>query len=251
MQLPYCDAAPALDCDVWEMVGRLLSLLWEDWPRDMKISQFHPGGFVLSGECPHCGKEAAFVPVTQTHEERRGDWPTRMVEVAQCIACNEYILAIAKPEPIKSSRWQWVYDAHYPLGLPHDEVAPEIPDAIKFDFQEARRCRFVKAYNATIEMCGRALEASCIEQGAPSDEVLSKMIDWVHKQGKITTPLRDMAHKIKLGRNLAAHAQSDRTLTSEDADAVLDFTWEYFHHVYVMPAALAKHNFDKSGKKKP
>jgi hypothetical protein len=70
------------------------------------------------------------------------------------------------------------------------------------------------------------------------------MIDWVHSQGKITTPLKDMAVKIKLGGNRAAHA-SDRTLTADEADAVIEFTREYFQHVYVMPAKMAKFNFDK------
>jgi hypothetical protein len=73
------------------------------------------------------------------------------------------------------------------------------------------------------------------------------MIDWVHAQGKITTPLKDMAHKIKLGGNRAAHP-SDRTLTEGDADAVIEFTGEYFYHVYVMPARMAKFDFDKKKK---
>jgi hypothetical protein len=171
-----------------------------------------------------------------------------MISAARCVACNEYILAIIRNKELRPGSFGWAYDAHYPLGLPHDDVAPEIPDAIKPDFQEALRCRWVKAYNATVEMCRRALEGSCIEQGAASNLVLSDMIDWVHSQGKITTPLKDMAHKIKLGGNRGAHP-SDRTLTPDDADAVIDFTREYFHHVYVMPAKMAKHNFDKPKKK--
>src|SRR4029077_10717711 len=143
----------------------------------------------------------------------------------------------------------WLYDTHYPIGWADDRVAEEIPDSIKPDFQEALRCRFVKAYNATAEMCRRALEASCIQQGASADVVLSKMIDWLHDQRKITTPLRDMAHKIKLGGNIGAHP-SDKRLTEEDADAVLAFSDEYFQHVYVTPARMAKHDFSKS-KKKP
>jgi hypothetical protein len=74
------------------------------------------------------------------------------------------------------------------------------------------------------------------------------MIDWVHAQGKITNSLRDMAHKIKLGGNRAAHP-SDRILSEEDANAVVDFTLEYFQHVYVTPARMARHNFDKPAKK--
>jgi hypothetical protein len=68
------------------------------------------------------------------------------------------------------------------------------------------------------------------------------MIDWVHGQGKITTPLRDMAHKIRLGGDRGAHP-SVRTITADDADAVIEFTREYFDAVYVMPARMGKFDF--------
>lgn len=56
-----------------------------------------------------------------------------------------------------------------------------------------------------------------------------------------------MAHKIKLGGNRGAHP-SDKKLTKDDADAVLEFSREYFQHVYVMPARMAKFDFDKRKK---
>lgn len=247
--MAYSEIATALDCDVWEMVGRSLSLLWKDWPRDMQVSSFVNAGFILNGTCPHCGKQAAFVPVTQAYEELRGNSPYRTAEVARCVACNDYILAICKYEQIGRAQGRWVYEAHYPLGRPDDKVADEIPPEIKPDFQEALRCRWVNAYDATAEMCRRALEASCLQLGAPEDKVLSMMIDWVHKQGLITTLLQQMAHKIKLGGNRGAHP-SDGTVMREDADAILEFTKEYFRHVYVMPARIAKFDLDKA-KKKP
>jgi len=242
VQLPYAKQ------DLVNLLQATTALLWSGWSNDMQLSSYEQHGFVINGECPHCRKQAAFVTVTDTFEERKGNYPDRMIAAARCIACNEFILAIIRHKEVRPGNFQWVYDAHYPLGLPHDDVASEIPDTIKPDFQEALRCRWVRAFNATVEMCRRALEASCIEQGAASDLVLSKMIDWVHSQGKITTPLKDMAHKIKLGGNRGAHP-SDRTLTAEDADAVIEFTREYFHHVYVMPAKMAKHDFDKPKKK--
>jgi hypothetical protein len=247
VQLPYC-IAPALDSSVWDIIGRSLAILWEDWPKNMQLSSFASDHFILNGECPHCRKQAAFIAVAGTFEERYEGWPTRTVGAARCVACNQYILGILRAKS-SGSGIQWVYDIHYPVGWPDDTVADEIPDAIKPDFQEALRCRWVKAYNATVEMCRRALEASCIEQGAAPDMVLSKMIDWVHAQGKITTPLQQMAHKVKLGGNRGAHP-SDRIITEEDAAAVIEFTREYFQHVYVMPKRMAKFNFDKS-KKKP
>jgi len=168
-----------------------------------------------------------------------------MIAAARCIACNGYILAIIKhvPDDTRTS-YHWVYDVHYPLGKPDDTVSGSIPEGSRLDFQEALRCRWVNAYNAAVEMCRRALESSCIQLGADPKLVLNDMIEWVHAQGKITTPLEDMAHKVKLGGNRAAHP-SDRTLTLEDADAVIEFTREYFQHVYVMPAKMAKFNFDR------
>jgi Domain of unknown function (DUF4145) len=222
--------------------------LWKEWSRDMQAILRDPQNrkFNLRGVCPHCTRESAFLLVTSVFAEITSDGGELWIAGMQCQGCLEYILAIIRFNQYTGS---FNYVEHYPLGKPDDNVATEIPDTIKPDFKEALRCRFVNAYNATVEMCRRALEASCIQQGASSDLVLAKMIDWVHAQGKITTPLKDMAHKIKLGGNRGAHPSS-KILTKEDADAVIEFTWEYFHHVYVMPALMARHDFDKPDKNK-
>jgi hypothetical protein len=94
-------------------------------------------------------------------------------------------------------------------------------------------------------MCRRALESSCIQLGADQKLVLAEMIDWVHSQGLITTPLQKMAHKIRLGGNRAAHPQSDKSLTVGDADAVIEFTDHFFDHVYVLQAKLLRLDFSK------
>jgi hypothetical protein len=63
----------------------------------------------------------------------------------------------------------------------------------------------------------------------------------------VNTRARNEFAKIKLGGNRGAHP-SDRTLTKDDADAVIEFSREYFQHVYVMPVRMSKFNFDKSKK---
>ena len=224
--------------------------LWKEWPNNMHLASYEGvSGFTLSGECPHCQGKAAFPTVTETYFGSDGSAENNIaVAACRCIGCNHYILGILKSEYAGINRIQWKYYAHYPLGVPDDAVAEEIPPEIKSDFQEALRCRWVDGYNATVEMCRRALESSCIQLGADEGLVLAKMIDWVRTQGKITDSLRDMAHKIKLGGNRAAHP-SEKRLTAEDADAVIAFTREYFQGVYVTPARLAKHDFDKKKKK--
>jgi hypothetical protein len=151
-----------------------------------------------------------------------------------------------------------VYADHYPLGSPEDQVAPEVPEHIRVDFQEALRCMFVDAYNATAEMCRRALEASCIEQGAPKNlKKLELMIDWLEEHRKITPKLKEIAHKIRLGGNRGAHpplaGPPDPAAAVEDgpieiiekdhAAAIIMFTREFFHHIYVVPAELDKYDF--------
>ena len=153
-----------------------------------------------------------------------------------------------------------VYVSHYPVGNPDDKVAPEIPAHIQADFKEALRCMFVNAYNATAEMCRRALEASCLEQGAPKKLKLDDMIDWLEEQRKITPRLQAIAHKIRLGGNRAAHPPTDgprleaaapdedgpiETIGKEHAEAIIMFTREFFHHIYVVPAELDKYDFSK------
>jgi hypothetical protein len=153
------------------------------------------------------------------------------------------------------------------MGWPDDTVAEEIPEDIKQDFKEALRCMYVKAYSATAEMCRRAVEASCLEQGAPSDlKVLEKMIDWLAKEQIITPHLQQAAHKIRLGGNRGAHPPEDgprpadavsapdapiERIEKEHAEAIIGFTRHFFHNVYVMPKQLDKYDFSKPKAAKP
>ncbi len=182
----------------------------------------------------------------------------RFAAVMQCPGCSKYVLAIVTKPPGERGQQNnkdFIYEHHYPMGKPDDTIGDGIPGAIGEDFKEALRCRWVHAYNATVEMCRRALQASCLQFGADPRASLEAQIDSVHSQGKITTPLREMAHKIRLGGNRGAHPpdspNSPKPLTDEDADAVIAFTKEYFHHVYVMPELLAKFSFSKSTAAQP
>jgi len=144
----------------------------------------------------------------------------------------------------------FLYREHFPIGKPNDHIPPEIPAHIGADFREAIRCRFVDAYNATVEMCRRAVQASCLNLGASGDKLV-KQIDWLAAKGVITAPLKEMAHRVRLGGNLGAHPPEDPddtseiVIDSEYADAVIEFTKDFFHHVYVMPVRLERFTFKK------
>jgi hypothetical protein len=242
----------------WDLMRLTAAYLWKEWPKDMEVasSNAQQRQITLRGTCPHpiCKKTSAFLLVTNLYVSHTAEW----VGALQCQACLKYILVLARQEQHLLS-----YVNHYPIGSPDDEVAPEIPEHIQRDFKEALRCMFVNAYNATAEMCRRALEASCIERGAPPNKVLEIMIDSLEEKRIITPFLRDVAHKIRLGGNRGAHPPADGPeaqnvelepvvlIEKEHAEAIIKFTREFYHHVYVVPAELAKYDFSKTKTTKP
>ena len=132
--------------------------------------------------------------------------------------------------------------AVYPSGKPNENLEEGIPDSIALDFKEALRCRWVNAFKATVTMCRRAIQASCLEKKANPKKKLTEQIDEVAKNGLITEPLRLFAHEVRLEGNDGAHPDPDglNNVTENDADAIIAFTREDLHHVYVMPQMLAK-----------
>ena len=230
---------------------------WRDWPMDMKAVTLGPphGLFSLRGTCPHCRDAAGFLLVGSSAGagaalfSQACGLATETWGIMQCQSCLKLILGCAIKLPPNTD---WVYQRHYPLGKPDDSVAGDIPPNIAADFREALRCRWVDAHNATVEMCRRAVQASCIEKSAPTDQTLVKQIEWLAAEGIITKPLKDMAHRVRLGGNLGAHPPEDPkdanavVIGAEYADAVIEFTREFFQHVYVMPERLKKYTFAKT-----
>jgi hypothetical protein len=219
----------------------------------MELASINERGFVLRGECPHCQAKSAFPTVQNPYEDRSNDPNMMLIAIARCMACNEYILA-----KLNSSGRGWRYDDHYPLGKPDDSVDDNIPENIRKDFSEALRCRWIDAHNATAEMCRRAVESSCINLGAPYSKVLQEMIEWLYLKGKITEGLKDVAHKIRLGGDRAAHPPEDPTqpqkyepvtvIDEEHAGAIVNFTGHFLDHVYVIPKQLPSYDFSKPKK---
>jgi hypothetical protein len=225
--------------------------------------------FSLRGSCPHCGDKVSFSK-TQDHQyaESVKDQPEwgRWYPIMRCAGCLGFILAVLR---VKETRAQtkysdghyevtareMIYETHYPAGSPDDLVDNAVPVNIADDFKEAIRCRWVNAYNATAEMCRRAIQSSCLQLGANPQANIRDQIDHVHSRGKITTPLRDLAHKIRLGGNRGGHPprdpSNDTPLTANEADAVIAFTRHYLDHVYVVPHQLEQYDFSRSGREAP
>ena len=88
-------------------------------------------------------------------------------------------------------------------------------------------------------MCRRAVQASAKSLNASGNSLI-KQIDDVADKGKITEPLKEMAHQIRKIGNDGAHPDDDllKDATEQDASEIIEFVHEYFNHVYVMPEKL-------------
>ena len=227
-----------------EFLCESLAVLWKDWPMDMQAVTLAPphGLYSLRGSCPHCRERSVFVTsLSGNNQPAIHNYPSGNSTVSwailQCQGCLNFVLGCCVKGQGQSA---WTYSKHFPVGNPDDSVANEVPAAIAADFKEALRCRWLDCFKATLIMCRRSIESSCVDLKAKGGRLIDK-IDDLAASGTITISLKDMAHQVRLEGNIGAHA-NDTTLADLDAgtvDAVISFVREYFHHVYVMPAKLA------------
>ena len=187
-----------------------------------------------SGDCPHCSIRSYFAPRV-THQENSGG-SIKIVSIAQCESCKAYILVIGSKDNHSAAA---VLSAVYPLGKPRDDVDANVPKDIADDFAEALRSHWGKNYKACVVMCRRALQSSANDLKAKDGPLVGQIED-LFKKGKITEPLKDFAHAIRLTGNEGAHPDKDglKDVKEKDADDIVAFTREFLDHVYVMPAML-------------
>jgi hypothetical protein len=183
-----------------DVIINAVSILWPKNGQYMEVVEidFNRHQVAFRGECPHCLHASFFKPVTEPYVRGR-----RLCEVAECQNCGEFILGIARQSHAVHGGTQYLYETHAPLGKPNDRVDKSIPEDIAKDFSEAIRCHWVEAFRAVVAMCRRSLEASCNNLGADGKHLINK-IDNLADQGKITFPLKEMAHQVRIIGNAGA-----------------------------------------------
>jgi hypothetical protein len=198
-------------------------------------------------------------PYTERIEAAR--YVFRHCAAMQCQGCRQFILGLVGAT--KANLLEYI--KHYPLGSPDDAVDESVPQAIADDFAEAKRCVWIKAYKAAVAMCRRSVEAACKREGATGRD-LEKRIDDLAQKGKITEPLRQMAHVVRLSGNRSLHGKKTSgppetdavtekdtesvlpvvddldTFGEDEANAMIAFVEQFFYHLYAMPALLERYS---------
>jgi len=119
-------------------------------------------------------------------------------------------------------------------------IDPAIPAEVACDFLEANKCYDIIAPKATVAMCRRTLQNSCLKVGATLKADLINQIDELETTRIINQGLKDIAHTIRVIGNWGAHPQQDnlKDVILDDALEILKFTNEFLEEVFVRPARL-------------
>jgi Domain of unknown function (DUF4145) len=182
--------------------------------------------------CPHCERataakvkgEAVWSGINREGEHI--DPPTEWTLV-QCGSCllpslqlrEDYGGGFEDDEPI------FVYPEPRRLN-------PDIPIALRREWEEAKTCLDAKAYAACAVMTRRTLEGTCKELGV-KEKNLAKALKGLQAKGLIDGMLAEWAKALRVAGNRGAHFTGE-PVSREDAENSLAFTEALLDHVYVL-----------------
>lgn len=188
--------------------------------------------YIASFMCPHCNTTCSFGGIGI------GD-----SVVLYCRGCHKGVYFRLSGCDFKDDGMTVRVDAervkdYYPRKVL--TIDPAIPQDIGDDFDEANKCLGVEAKKATVTMCRRVLQNTCVSKGASPNAELFKQIDELESKRIINPSMKDVAHTIRMIGNWGAHPQVDplKDVTLDDALEIVKFTSEFLNEVFVRPARL-------------
>lgn len=202
--------------------------------KPMRFRQEMTKIYLESYLCPHCETKCSFYGIGSGNSL-----------ALYCNSCREGVyFKLEKGYGIQENYQGTVhisYDAvadSYPIAV--ITVDPAIPPDIADDFKEAKMCVSVGAKKATVTMCRRVLQTTCISKGCNPKSDLVNQIDELETKRIIKPSMKEVAHTIRKIGNWGAHPQDDplKDVTLEDASELLNFTSEFLDEIYVSSARL-------------
>jgi len=220
----------------------------------------------VSLHCPHCGRYTAVTPaplsIVNPQAMTAYDHPyVNLTEqlgqplfyrcggdvwwLGKCNACQGPVIVLNDGQGV----------------LPPPQAGPVseyIPEAMRSDLHEAKKCMTVGAWNAAVVMARRALQCAAVQQGAPTGRewALWRQIAWLDDNRKITPTQRQLADAARWIGNHGAHdtepdvAAGQPVITNvsqEDAGDTIRLVEHLFEALYVAPR-LAHEQLSKRGK---
>jgi len=144
------------------------------------------------------------------------------------------------PEDHEDARWS---------PLPgHQMDFPDVPDEIAEAASEAWVCLVARAHRGAVMVARAVVESTARAKGITTGTLEAK-IDEMAKQGLIRKVVAEQAHEIRHLGNSTAHGDLGDSVTSEDAEEVLNLMAEVLNEVWQAPARSARLAAARAAKK--
>lgn len=189
--------------------------------------------------CPHCHIQTSITPAMTEykHASAYGEaiptpaaWRqdrTMQWWIGICNSCSGPVLTLNNGDTV------------WPYPMP-SATASEIPEDIRNNLVEAKKCASVEAWRAAVTMCRRAIQMSCIQKGANPRDTLVLQINHLKDNSIITADLHDWATVVRWVGNDGAHPGGTEP-DKGDAMTMIDLAEQFLHVLYVAPAKAAAH----------
>ncbi len=192
--------------------------------------------FKLDMHCPRCGHLVRAVPQTQPifHISQYSDTEAYLIVRCPRDLCDVAFVVYDR----LNNRVRRVYP--FPKTSASD-FHQAIPEKMREDFGEARRCWYIDANKGVVVMCRRVLQHITLDKGATGRNLMEQINDMLAK-GLITRSLHDAAHEVRYFGNFGAHPQDDSldNISDDDAKIVMDIVNQFLLDLYVRPSETAK-----------
>lgn len=195
--------------------------------------------------CADCNSRVDALSIGE-HEEFDDDvYEASKVILLKCPVCKRALLGQTTHLQIGEDEWVW---SNLLRLWPEAETSLHhtIPDGVSTSLEEAKICYRAKAFSACAVMCGRAIEAICVEK--TQEKTLHKGLQALRDTGVIDGRLFDWGESLRQERNIGAHATGEK-IRREDAKDILDFAIAICDYVYVLSDRYEKYKSRKEKRK--
>lgn len=180
-------------------------------------------------ECHQCDSRVDAKELAHRISRADGELPTKYSFV-ECPVCKSAMVGMADQIQVGPDEWDWD-DAIRVWPEPHADFDVAIPNRVRRSLENAKRCFHAKVYDACVVMCGKAIEAVCVEKA--EEQQLGAGLKKLVERGIIDRRLFEWAEVLRKQRNIGAHATEDET-SREDAKDVLAFATALCDYIYVL-----------------
>ncbi|WP_168211414.1 DUF4145 domain-containing protein [Actinosynnema sp. ALI-1.44] len=154
--------------------------------------------------------------------------PPYLLELLRCNQCGQGFLMCREDYDDGWGDFVRLWPSH---GRP---LSNAVPEKLRREHDEARKCYDSRAFTAAVVMVRRTLEGVCIEAGI-SERILVKSLKELQSRGMIDGRLADWAQELRVLGNEGAH-YTGRPVSREDAVDALAFSEALLDYMFVLAA---------------